>query len=163
MISFKKNKFFQLWLIVGIMAGFAAVIFFSITYLNEKVLCDLNCRLKNEVSLVLVLLSLFGMFVGSLTYYFISEKYERKITKIQKDITRTLDFLEGEEKTIINSIINRKGQTTQSDIAKDTGLSRVKISRSIKKLEQKKIITKIPNGMTNNIEIEKELRKILIE
>ncbi len=162
MILLKKNKFFQLWLIIGIMTGFAAIIFFSITYLNEKVLCNVECRLRNEVSLVLVLLSLFGMFIGSLTYYFISEKYEKKISKMQKDVNLTLKFLEGEEKAIINSIINRKGQSTQSNIVRDTGLSRVKISRSLKKLEQKKIIIKKPNGMTNNIELEKELRKVMI-
>ena len=74
----RKSKFFQLWLIIGMVAGFAAVIFFSITYLNETVLCSVDCRLRNEVSIILVLLSLVGMFIGSLTYYFISEKYEKK-------------------------------------------------------------------------------------
>lgn len=163
MISLNKNKFFQLWLIIGIITGFLAVLFFTITYLNERVLCDIDCRLKNEVSIVLSMLSLFGVFIGSLTYYFISEKYEKKIVKIHKDITLTLRFLDGEEKSIVNSIIEKKGKIKQSDIAKNTGLSRVKISRSLKRLEQKNIITKIPNGMTNIIEIEEELRKILID
>jgi uncharacterized membrane protein len=159
----RKNKFFQLWLIIGVIAGFAAVLFFSITYLNEKVLCDMDCRIQNEVSIVLVLVSLFGMFIGSLTYYFISEKYEKKITKMQKDASLTLKFLDGEEKSIMNSILNHKGKITQSEIAKDTGLSRVRIFRSLKKLEEKDIIRKKPNGMTNIIELEEELKKILIE
>ena len=158
-----KNKFFQLWLITGIIAGFAAVLFFSITYLNNKVLCDLNCRIQNEVTIIAILLSLFGMFVGSLTYYFISEKYERRITKIHKDVNFTLRFFDGEEKCIIKSIIDHKGKMTQSQLAKDTGLSRVKISRSLKKLEEKQIIVKNPNGMTNNIEIEEKLKSLLID
>ena len=100
----KNNKFLQLWLIIGIITGFAGVLFFSITYLNEKVLCNMNCRIQNEVSIVLVLLSLFGMFIGSLTYYFISEKYEKKITNIQKNANLSLKFLDGEsEKLIVNS------------------------------------------------------------
>ena len=162
MINFRKNKFFQLWLIVGIVAGFAAVLFFSITYLNQKVLCDVNCRIQNEVSIVLVLLSLFGMFIGSLTYYFISEKYEKKITKIHKDANLTLRFLEGEEKCIVKAIIERKGKTTQAEIFKDTGLSRVKITRYLRKLEDRKIIVKSPNGMTNTIELEEELKSTLV-
>jgi len=162
-IAIKKNKFFQLWLIIGIIAGFAAVLFFSITYLNEKVLCDMDCRIQNEVSIVLILVSLFGMFIGSLTYYFISEKYEKKITKIHKNASLTLKFLNGEEKSIMNSILNHQGKITQSEIVKDTGLSRVKIFRSLKKLEEKDIIQKKPNGMTNSIELEEELKKVLIE
>lgn len=163
MMLSKNNKFIQLWLILGIVEGFGAVLFFAVMYLNQKVLCDMNCRTKNEVSLILILLSLFGMFIGSLTYYFISGRYEKRITKIHKDISLTLRFLEGEERCIVKSIIDRAGRTTQSNIAKDTGLSRVKISRSLKKLEQKRIITKIPNGMTNIIEIEKSLRELLVE
>lgn len=108
-------------------------------------------------------MSLFGVFVGSLTYYFISEKYEKQITKIQKDVTLTLKFLEGEEKAIIKSILNHEGKTTQSEIAKDIGKSRVKIFRSLKKLEEKGIIIKKPKGMTNSVELEENLRKVLIE
>jgi len=159
----KKNKLFQLWLIIGIIAGFAAVLFFSITYLNEKVLCDAGCREQNKVSLILILLSLFGMFIGSLTYYFISEKYEKKITRMHKDLTLTLKFLESEEKSIVNSILDHKGKITQSEIAKNTGLSRVRIFRTLKKLEEKGIITKKPHGMTNIIELEEELKKVLVE
>ncbi len=161
-ISLRKNKFFQLWLIIGIITGFAAVLFFSITYLNNKILCDVDCRAQNEVALILVLISLFGMFIGSLTYYFISEKYKKKITKIHKDANITLRFLGAEEKAIISSILSNKGKTTQSKISKDTRFSRVKIFRILKKLEEKNIITKKPHGMTNVIELDEELKKILI-
>ncbi|HQC61408.1 MAG TPA: hypothetical protein PLA60_03520 [Candidatus Pacearchaeota archaeon] len=161
--SLKKNKFFQLWLIIGLIAGFAAILFFSITYLNNKVLCDINCRIQHEVSLILILLSLFGMFIGSLTYYFISEKYEKKIIKLHKDSNITLKFLEKEEQEIVKSILKNKGKTTQSRISEDTGFSRVKIFRTLKKLENKRIINKKPNGMTNVVELEEDLKKVLLE
>ena len=162
-MKLRDNKFLQLWLILGIVAGFGAVLFFAVTYLNSNVICDLDCKLKHEVNLVLVLLSLFGLFIGSLTYYFISEKNEKKITKIHKDVNLTLRFFDGEDKCIIKSIVDCKGKITQSKLAKDTGLSRVKISRSLKRLERKQIITKSPNGMTNTIEIETKLKDLLIE
>jgi uncharacterized membrane protein len=162
MKSIKKNKFFQLWLIIGIIAGFSTVLFFSITYLNNKLLCDIDCRIQNEVSLILVLLSLFGMFIGSLTYYFISEKYEKRITKMQKDANLTLKFLDEEERLIMSSILNHKGKINQSEIVRNTKLSRVKIFRGLKRLERKEIIVKKPNGMTNTIELKEELKKILI-
>jgi GTP-sensing pleiotropic transcriptional regulator CodY len=163
MKSIKKNKLIQLWFIIGIIAGFSATIFFTVTYLNEKLLCDASCRVQNEISLILVLLSLFGMFIGSLTYYFISEKYERKITKIHKDINLTLKFLDNYEKTIIKFILENKGETTQSKIVKNTGFSRVRIFRVLKKLEDKGIIIKEPYGMSNIIKLDKDLKEVLIE
>ena len=74
-----NQKIIKLWLIFGIIIGFVSVILFSLTYLNNNVLCDLQCREKNEVELVLIMLSLIGLFVGSLSYYFISEKYLKQI------------------------------------------------------------------------------------
>jgi len=156
----RNNKFIQLWLILGIIAGFASILFFTVTYLNQKVLCDIDCKIKNEVNLVLVLLSLFAMFIGSLTYYFISEKYEKKIIKIHHDVNLTLKFLEGNERAIINSLISHKGELTQSEIAKETGLSRVKIFRCLKNLEQRKLITKRPKGMTNTIILNDEIKSV---
>lgn len=159
----QKNKFIQLWLIIGIMAGFTAVIFFVITYLNNAVLCNLDCRIRNEVTISLILSSLFGVFIGSLTYYFISEKYERKIGRIHKDVGATFRFLDREQKLIIESIIKYKGLITQSNIVKNTGLSRVKISRCLKQLEEKNIICKSKEGMTNKVILSKDLKELFLD
>lgn len=159
----KKNKFLQLWLIIGIIAGFASVVFFSITYLNEKLLCDLSCRSRNEVTLILILISLFGMFVGSFTYYFISEKYEKKLIKIHKDASKTLNFLDPDLKLILNTLISNKGVLTQSKLGIKTGLSRVKLSRLLNTLETKNIIKKTNQGYTNKIELEKDYKDIFLD
>lgn len=162
-MNLTKNKLFQLWLIIGILAGFSAVIFFSITHLNDKGLCNVDCELKNHIIVLLILLSLFGMFIGSLTYYFIAEKYERRITRIHKDATTTLRFLEGEEKTLLEALLRRRGISTQSELSKDTGLSRVSISRTLKRLERKGVITKARSGMTNAIALQKDLQEALLD
>ena len=159
----RKNQFIQLWLIVGIVTGFAIIIFFSITYLNNSILCDIDCRTKNEISLILILLSLFGMFVGSLTYYFISEKYERKIVKIKKDASATYKFLDSDQKRILKNLIESKGRTTQSALVKNTKLSRVKISRCLNQLENKKIVEKTKNGMTNEIVLSADLKELFLQ
>jgi Zn-dependent protease with chaperone function len=159
----KKNPFVKLWLVIGLIAGFSAIIFFALTYLNEKVFCDLGCRLQNEVSLILIFLSLFGVFIGSLTYYFISEKYEKKIVRISKDATVTLKFLDNDERVIVQSLVKSKGKTSQSLLVKNTKLSRVKVSRILSKLEQKDIVKKKPNGMTNYVFLKRELLDIFLK
>ncbi|MFW6273078.1 MAG: helix-turn-helix transcriptional regulator [bacterium] len=157
-----KNPLIKVWLIIGIASGFTSIVFFLITYLNEKILCNLECRQKNEVILILILLSLFGLFVGSIIYYFVSEKHRKEIIKISKDASATLDFLEPDMKKIINVLIKRKGKATQSEITKDTKINKVKVSRDLLKLEEKKIIKKIPNGMTNTISLSEELQELFI-
>lgn len=161
-LSITTSKFFQLWLIIGILAGFAAVIFFAITHLNQKGLCNVDCALKNQVIILIVLLSLFGMFIGSLTYYFIAERYERRITKIHKDATATMRFLQGEEKSIVEALLRRRGVATQSQLTQDTGLSRVNISRTLVRLEQKDIISKKKAGMTNAVLLKDDLVETLL-
>jgi DNA-binding MarR family transcriptional regulator len=157
-----KNKFIVLWLIIGLIAGFATVIFFIITYLNDSVLCNLNCRIRNEVNLALIAISLFGLFIGSLTYYFISEKYEKKIVKIKNDYSVIYRFLNNDNKKIIKTLVENNGKRTQSQIVEYTGLSRVKISRCLKDLENRNIIKKDKNGMTNNVELVDELREVFV-
>lgn len=157
-----SNKFVQLWLIVGIVTGFAVMLFFGITYLNDSVLCDVDCRVRNEVSLSLVLVSLFGMFVGSLTYYFISEKYEKKIVKIRKDASATYKFLDSEQRKILKCLVDANGRITQSELCRSTGLSRVRVSRCLAVFESKRIVEKTKNGMTNEIRLSDDLAELFL-
>lgn len=159
----ERNKFIQLWLIIGIIAGFAAVIFFVMTYLNNNVLCDLDCRFKNEVQLSLIFLSLVGMFIGSITYYFISEKYEKRLGKLHKDLSSTYKFLNPEQRAVLKSIVSKEGKTTQSDIVKQTRFSRVKVSRCLNQLQQKDIIKKSQKGMTNEIMLSKDIKELFLD
>jgi hypothetical protein len=159
----KKNNFMQLWLIISIIFGFAAIIYFVIVYLNNSILCNIDCRLKNEVNILLVLLSLFGVFIGSITYYIISEKYEKKITMIHRDANATLNFLESEERKIIRSIINKGGKSTQSEIVQNTGFTRVKVSRILIRLKEREIIKKYKTGMTNNIILEPKILQFFLD
>jgi len=157
-----KNKFIQLWFIIGIITGFAAVIFFISTYLSNKVLCDVSCRVRNEVLISLILSSLFGVFIGSLTYYFISEKYEKKIIRIHKDISATYKFLGEDQRLVLKSIVGDKGKISQTKLVKDTNLSRVRVSRCLKQLEEKEIIEKSKIGMTNKIMLSKDLQDLFL-
>ncbi len=157
------QKLIKLWLLIAIILGFASAIFFSLTYLSNNVICTLECRQKNEVQLVLIMLSLMGLFVGSLTYYFISEKYLKKINKIHRDMESVYNFLDPEQRKIIKTLVEGNGEIAQSKLAKKTKLSRVKISRELKKLEDKKIIIKKSNGMTNSIELSEDIQKLFIE
>lgn len=64
-------------------------------------------------------------------------------------------FLLPEEKKVFDEIEKQGGALTQHEIVRSTGFTRLKVHRIIKKLEQKKLLTKQKYGMTNKIVLKK--------
>ena len=57
--------------------------------------------------------------------------------------------LDEEEKLIYNILKNKNGSAYQSDLIKETGFSKVKITRILDKLELSEILERKRRGMTN--------------
>jgi len=70
--------------------------------------------------------------------------HEKEVKKMRTELTEML--LSPEEKLIIEELTKAGGELTQKNLTEITGYSRVKTHRVIQKLEEKKIIKKIPNG-----------------
>lgn len=66
-----------------------------------------------------------------------------------------LDF---EERRVVTKIMESKGKIYQSILVKNSGYSKVKVSRIIKELEKKEIVKKEKFGMTNIITLIKKIR-----
>ena len=84
--------------------------------------------------------------------------HEKEVKKMRTELTELL--LSPEEKLIMEELKKAGGELTQKNLTEITGYSRVKTHRVIQKLEEKKIIKKIPNGQTNKIILEKEIKDI---
>ena len=156
----RRQTLLRLWLIIAIITGFGIVLFFVINYVNEVMLCDINCAVRNDVAIALVLSGLVGVFVGSITFYFISDKYERKIVQLHSDASASLRFLDVDERKIIKELIDADGNRTQSELVLNTEINRVKLSRLLQRLVEKGLITKSQQGMTNNISLDKEILSV---
>jgi uncharacterized membrane protein len=79
--------------------------------------------------------------------------HEREVKKMRTELTELL--LSPEEKRIMEELEKAGGELTQKNLTEITGYSRVKTHRVIQKLEEKKMVRKIPNGQTNKIILEK--------
>ena len=87
-----------------------------------------------------------GMIIsGSLVVYLEELMFEQRPNIIRK--------LSNEEKMIYDLLNEKNEPMYQSKLVKETGWSKVKMSRVIKKLEKKKLIEKEQKGMTNKIKI----------
>ena len=70
----------------------------------------------------------------------------------QKQLERILKVLPEEERLILELLVKEK-KMEQNMIVAETGLSKVKVSRTLSKIEQRGIIDKKPLGNTNLIKL----------
>ena len=147
------------YLIIGI----AIVVFFIVISFNnalETVVnascnhgtsCPMQVTLKNQKTVSYGLMSLLvaaGVFVS----YFMKDKEvvrkeKKHLSKEEKH--RKLENLDEEEKQVMNIVLREDGSIYQSDLVKETGLSKVKVSRLLDRIEGKGLIERKRRGMTN--------------
>lgn len=71
----------------------------------------------------------------------------KKITK--ENYKKIMNDLNSDEKLILEKVIENEGTIFQSDLVEKTGLTKVKVTRILDKLEGKAIIERKRRGMTN--------------
>ena len=152
----KHEKILQSLILVFIFIAFSVfAVSFTIFYTTENFSSACGCNLPIWV----ILISLFslGLFTGLVMYFFLSSKFLKEKTKIEKNFVKIFDFLEEDDAKILKKLIEHKGELAQSKLTKLLGLSKVKLSRIISRMEAKGVIRKEKCGMTNKIIINKDL------
>lgn len=149
---------------VGILIiGVAVLFFFIVMSFNaalEKVINDTctdgpTCPMHTSLSLQRVIsYSLIGLLVlvGAFITFFMREKslpLETKKTLSEEEKKRALENLDDEEKQVMNLVLREQGSIYQSDLIKDTQLTKVKVTRILDKLEGRGLIERKRRGMTN--------------
>ncbi len=100
----------------------------------------------SPIPLTIYAMTAVAMGVGALIVLL----FQWKIS--QRQLHRLLKILPEDERTIIKLLLDEK-KIEQTHIVAESGLSKVKVSRIITKLEQRKIIEKKPLGNTNLIKL----------
>ena len=106
--------------------------------------------------------SLLPLYIGSISFgilliiglfliFYEKPKEEVMQEGMQKKKIHIPENLDEEEKKIIEILNSKEGSVYQSDLIKETSYSKVKITRILDKLEQKKLIDRKRRGMTNII------------
>jgi len=76
-------------------------------------------------------------------------KYKEALTEKESRLEKVVAKLEGDEKKLCELIKDDGGAVFQSELVEKTGLSKVKVTRTLDKLEGKGIIERRRRGMTN--------------
>ena len=161
MMNFKeeKNRLKELMLVLGVFVLFSIVVFWSFIYIEQNYRVN-TCGCKIPLTLVIIIIIAISIFSGSIITFLFLIKTESRNKVIKRDTIVTLKFLNGEERRIIEEIIKSNGEIVQSEIVKRTRLSKVKVARSLARLESKGVIVREKFGMTKKVRLIKELRDL---
>lgn len=156
-----NNQLLNILLAVAILIGFVFIVSLSIYLIKERY--GLSCNCEISIPFVISILTSLGVFVGILTYYFLSKNFNKEKKDLFVNVEKTLNFLENEEKKIIKNLIKMKGKIAQNNLSKISNIDSVKLHRRLLILESKGIIDKEKKGMTNNIILKDDFKKLFIE
>lgn len=145
---------------LGVVTFFIFIISSLAIYIQENYSVTRSCGCDIPIYLVLIAFASFGLFAGSVTYYFHSKYTDKEKESIGKSVSKTLMFLGEEDRKIVNVLLKYKEGISQSNLRKKTSLDTVKLHRRLKKLENKNIIQREKYGMTYKVYVDSELRDL---
>ncbi len=92
------------------------------------------------------------LIMAGITVWYLTN--EKELKNVKEGVTNSL--LLPEEKVILEELKKHAGQLTQKKLARETGLTRVKIHRVLNKLEEKGLVKRHPYGSTKMVVIKKD-------
>jgi uncharacterized membrane protein len=157
---FGHKKYLAIMIVCFLLGGFSLIVFFlsinaGITFtLNPSfgIFNIIESAMPNGIYLIVSSLSFIAIIysaafiLSGVSIFYLTNDKEKK--NYAKDLSDNL--LSDDEKKVIN-ILKSKGVLTQKEIEKNLEINKVRLSRIIKRLADKKFVQKLSHGMTNKI------------
>jgi len=102
-----------------------------------------------------------GLLVGTLVFYIMSDKVVQQEKSLKKNTRIIVNFLTGQEKKVIETLLENDGKVQQYELSHLPSLNKLKTHRILFNLEQKGVIKKEKLGKINKIILNKELYDVL--
>lgn len=105
----------------------------------------------------MVLMGLFGLGSGVVVYNILSATIEKQQKVMKTNLEIIMKFLSRDDKEIVKLLLSKDGMTTQSEISRLPGMTRLKAHRVVRKLEDRGIIHVEKHGKINLLRLAEEL------
>jgi phage shock protein PspC (stress-responsive transcriptional regulator) len=106
----------------------------------------------------MVVMGFFGVGSGLVVYSILNATLEKQKKIVQTNMDIILKFLSQDEREVVRLMAEKEGMTTQSEMAKLPGMTRLKAHRIVKKLETRGIVHVEKYGKINVVRLVEELR-----
>ena len=138
-----------------ILSVFVLIVSISSLYVQTEISSGNACGCFIPIPIFIPFIASVGLFIGTVTYYMFSPRFDKKLDK-----NILLNFLEGDGKNVFEIILEKK-EVNQAKIVKESKLSKVKVSRILKRLEENGIVEKHTVGKINLIKLNKNIAEII--
>jgi DNA-binding MarR family transcriptional regulator len=102
-----------------------------------------------------------GLFIGTLVYYLFTPRFERRYPK--PDMDTLLNLLGESETRVLKTLTDNNGELSQARLTTLTGISKVKLFRTLERMKARNMIEKRPNGKTNLVSLTEGFRGLFLE
>ena len=125
-------------------------------------ICQHEKQTEYLIALVPVLV-LGGIIIGAGVFFFMVSKLENKKKDLEKATQALIQFLNKDERKVIENILENKGKVFQSEISRIEGIGKLKSHRILQRLSDRGVIEIEKHGKTNIIRLAKNIRETLIK
>lgn len=107
---------------------------------------------------LMLLLALFGVLSGLIAYWVLSMSIEKEKQVVKTNAGIIMKFLSADEQEILALLLKKEGRTTQGEIGRLPGMTRLKAHRFVKKLAERGLVHVEREGKANYVRLVDELR-----
>jgi uncharacterized membrane protein len=161
------DKNLKILLGIGIIIGFAmlvsVLVFSYTTVMQGGQLNPISSFIMSHHVEFMIVSSFLGIVVGAGVYYLLKEEVAQKSAAVDTSVNLLMKFLSEDEREILVLLSEKEGMTTQAEISKLPGMTRLKAHRLVDKMEKKGLIFVEKYGKVNMIRLVDELKIALVK
>ncbi len=155
-------KMKQFKLVIAMVLLISSIVVFAINMLNSQAI-QIVLETGQEVTTSsnyftltkVIIIAMTSFFIGgAITYVFYNSDKDNNVFKMNNEKNSydlVIPFLKDDEKKVILSLKDNKGEILQNKLVRNLGISKVKTTRLLASLERKNLIVKERFGLTNKI------------
>lgn len=121
------------------------------------------CDCGLSLTLTVAAMASSGIIVGIILYYYLSGSFQAEKKSIREKALETARFLPENQRKILEFLVENSGEAMQKDAAEETRMDKVKVSRTLKKMEKRGIVSREENGMSKKMVLEDPFKELLSE
>ncbi len=153
-----------------IFIGLLALVLYVPTILSETApeQCFVNnvCQHEEQLESFYRMVPVFifvGVIIGAAVFFFMTSKLEDKKKDVVKIAQILMQFLNKDEKLVVQKILENDGKVFQSEISRIEGIGKLKSHRIIQRLSDRHVIEIEKHGKTNIIKLSKNIKEVLVK
>ena len=146
-----------------------ALIFYlpNIVMLTNPTVCTIDgvCQHEERLTLLTDMIPVFilvGIVIGVVVFFFMSSRIEAKEKDLSKVTDTLVQFLNKDEKLVVQKLIENDGKVLQAEITRIEGLGKVKSHRITQRLLDRGVIEIEGFGKTNMVKLTKGIKDVLL-